>query len=253
MFETSPSARSFLACHSLRLQTLSMPPPARDSDSHDLKNLLDMPPHVREALLPIPDSGVLDFLKFALPVVTKANCSKLSASDFFSRQPVNYNTPAQIQKIPIPPASTVQTLRSALPAILRTGQNSVVYAHITSTAPRYFPLWTILYWSEVVSLRQIRDAWSAADESLGQQLKVWKKAKGQQVDHTLVQSVYDTLSVLPWSGTIHGFSNNEPLHIVATYASPKAWFSDAHQHQMLDILRRTFVFIPVARRLRLKI
>lgn len=200
--------------------------------------LLDWPDNVKKSLLPIPDASVLDFIKFPLPVVTRSNCDKFSPSDFFSRQPVNYNTPGDIQKIPIPPAKTVDALRSALNAMIRTGQTSVVYAHITSKTPRYFPLWVILYWSEVIVLRIIRDTWSGADENLGTLTKVWEKPKGQHIDQRLIQRVYDTLSVLPWSGNIHGFSNSEPLHSVTTYASPKCWFSEVHEHQMLDLLHR---------------
>lgn len=51
--------------------------------------------------------------------------------------------------------------------MIHAGHTSVVYAHITSKTPRYFPLWEILYWSKVTVLRTIRDAWSGADESLG--------------------------------------------------------------------------------------
>lgn len=203
--------------------------------------LTEIPDHAKELLLPPHHASVLEFLKFPLPIITQASGMTLSIPNFFSRECVNYASVENLRKIPIPPAPLLEDISAACKAMIRAGFKSVVCAHLTSTVPRYLPFWVLVYWNEVLSLRTIRDSWSKADGSLRERDKIWQKRKAQgqiQPDHGLIQDVYDALNILPWSENVRGFSNIEPLHKLAIYLSPKAWFSDVHQHQSIDLLRR---------------
>ncbi|EIM82535.1 uncharacterized protein STEHIDRAFT_161072, partial [Stereum hirsutum FP-91666 SS1] len=207
----------------------------------DKTPLIEMPNDAKDTLLPPRHASLLSFLKFSFPIITHATGATLSIPDFFSREPVNYDSVENLRKIPIPPASIVGDISAACKAMIRAGFRSIVCAHLTSTVPRYLPFWVLVYWSEIVSLRAIREPWSKADGSLRERDKIWQKRKAQgqiQPDHGLIQDVYDALDILPWSENIRGFSNIEPLHKLTTYLSPKAWFSDVHQHQSIDLLRR---------------
>jgi hypothetical protein len=47
--------------------------------------------------------------------------------------------------------------------------------------------------------------------------------------------VYDALGSILWAGNVKGFSNDEPIYKLATYATHH-WLSDVHEDQMLDLL-----------------
>ncbi|KAF9236437.1 hypothetical protein BU15DRAFT_50062, partial [Melanogaster broomeanus] len=63
--------------------------------------------------------------------------------------------------------------------------------------------------------------------------------RGEEVGETkrLIQQVYNTLALLPWSGDICGFEANDPILKLHTYTTNN-WLSDTHENQMLDLLRR---------------
>jgi hypothetical protein len=75
-----------------------------------------------------------------------------------------------------------------------------------------------------------------AEEFLKQRKKPWKWTTSGELVDNVVQDAYGLLSCLPWSASISGFNNTEPLHILSTYTS-KSWLSTMHEDQMLDLLR----------------
>jgi hypothetical protein len=54
--------------------------------------------------------------------------------------------------------------------------------------------------------------------------------------HQLIDKVYNNLAALPWSGKTKGFSNEEPIYKLTTYATHH-WLSNVHENQMLDLFR----------------
>lgn len=72
--------------------------------------LTEIPDHAKDVLLP---PYLLAFLKFPLPIVTKASGTTLSIPDFFSHEPVNYDSMDNLRKIPIPPAPLLEGISSA--------------------------------------------------------------------------------------------------------------------------------------------
>jgi hypothetical protein len=53
----------------------------------------------------------------------------------------------------------------------------------------------------------------------------------------LINKVNNALQCIPWSGSIHGFKVAIPTSFLSVYGT-REWFSDEHEDQMLDLLRR---------------
>lgn len=53
----------------------------------------------------------------------------------------------------------------------------------------------------------------------------------------LIDEVNNALGCIPWSGSIHGFEIAIPTSILSVYGTQE-WFTDEHEDQMLDLLRR---------------
>ncbi|KAI0757478.1 hypothetical protein C8Q80DRAFT_1282759, partial [Daedaleopsis nitida] len=51
----------------------------------------------------------------------------------------------------------------------------------------------------------------------------------------LVDQAHNSLSSLPWSATLSGFSKREPVATLTSYLS-RTWLSDIHENQLLDLL-----------------
>ncbi|TFK89742.1 hypothetical protein K466DRAFT_486229 [Polyporus arcularius HHB13444] len=60
--------------------------------------------------------------------------------------------------------------------------------------------------------------------------------KAPKTTHQFVNRVLTILSTLPWSDTLAGFSNREPITTLSRYLS-REWLSDIHENQMQDLLR----------------
>ena len=114
--------------------------------------------------------------------------------------------------------------------------------HAPSASRQNLPVWVIPYWAEVLELRStFRKAWLRAEEFIRLRKKVWKKTVGGESTDEIMQQGYDMLSCLQWFGNIRGFDHEEPLSMVATYAS-RMWLSTMHENQILDLLRRDVLF-----------
>ncbi|TFK81825.1 hypothetical protein K466DRAFT_437998, partial [Polyporus arcularius HHB13444] len=61
--------------------------------------------------------------------------------------------------------------------------------------------------------------------------------------HHLVDDALSTLTTLPWSVALSGFTNCEATSTLTSYMS-RTWLSDTHESQMLDLLRTQLLRHP---------
>lgn len=126
--------------------------------------LLEIPTEVQEKAFPDASLSVLDFLQFPLPVIS-ASALKQNSSNFFSNNPSTIHDIKTIQKIPIPPAKTINDLVVACKAALLSGTRSVKCCHTPSASQQNLPVWVIPYWAEILALHTTsQKAWMRAEE-----------------------------------------------------------------------------------------
>jgi hypothetical protein len=199
----------------------------------DLHPSLRIPKNAADQLLPSPSLSLLEFLEFRLPIISSSKV--LAPAKFFSDlDPAIMGTDLP-QGIVVPSDETVVALAEACKSAIKSGAKSVLSPHIQSNPDNRLPLWTITYWTEVSSLRKTwRTPWIEAEDYLSTRQQRWK-GKGATASHQIINNVYDALSSISWAGNVRGFSNEEPLYTLATYATHH-WLSDVHENQMLDLL-----------------
>ena len=83
--------------------------------------------------------------------------------------------------------------------------------------------------------REWRSPWLKADDYLRHRQQ-FRRDKNAAASHSLIDEVYSNLTSLAWAGDVRGFSEHEPVHKLATYATHN-WLSSVHENQMLDLLR----------------
>jgi hypothetical protein len=207
-----------------------------NSETNHIHPLLRIPHNIQNQILPDPALSILEFLKFKLPIVTKTKATYLS-STFFSKKPPTTPSAETIQNIPVPPPQIVAELGKSCQAEMLDGNLSVVCTHTSLASKLHLPLWIILYWTEVLSLRcKHREPWVLAKEHL-RRMTIWR-GNNPAANRQLVDTVYNALSSLAWSGDIQGFDAKEPIYQLAHYLS-RRWFSNVHEDQMVDLLRRS--------------
>ena len=189
---------------------------------------LEIPPALQKVLLPNPALSVTQFLQFPFPIISS---TVHLPSEFFSRHAPTTDDVSLISKIPVPSGVTVKELQQACKSAASSGNTSVVCPHAPLASGKRVPLWIITYWTEIINLREIREPWVRAEAALR------KRKKGSKHSSSLIDETYTALSILQWSGNIHGFDNEEPINHLAKYATHQ-WLTDIHENQMLDILRR---------------
>jgi hypothetical protein len=85
--------------------------------------------------------------------------------DFFSSDSPTIHDIKIIQKIPIPPAKTVEELVAACKMVLLSRKKSIKCHHAPSAYKQNLPVWVIPYWVEVLSLHSTsQKAWMKAEE-----------------------------------------------------------------------------------------
>ncbi len=204
---------------------------------------LQIPSDARNSLLPSPELDIWTFLNFPLPPVAQPGSTTQPTASFSLADPTLPNA-SSIRKLLVPTSTIVQDLYRGRLDAARQGLCSIRYVVNQSSAPVYIPLWVLTFWDEVIRLRAADGAythWKRAEEWLRARRKVWNTKKPSEV-YSAVEDTYMRFSTLPWSGTVRGFDNQEPLHTLATYATHR-WLSDVQENQMLDLLR-----IAVSRR-----
>lgn len=205
---------------------------------------LRIPLDLRPLLLPDPNLSILDLVTFRLPVVisTRSGAGFRDNASFFSSEAPTVNDVPTLRSIPIPPQPVVQDLLASAPAYIRAGKCAITCPHINQTEPRRLPLFILAFWSEVHLIHPDQRAWTRAEASLRKRRCIWEKEKDQDcVSLSLITKTYDLLASTPWNEVIRGFSDNEPLTMLSSYAIPTAWLSTFHENQMLELLQQELV------------
>jgi hypothetical protein len=204
---------------------------------------IQIPDAAQQILLPKPHLSILQFLEFPLPGI--AIRTKHGVSAFFSQQDPTTHEISHLSKIPIPGKEVVQALCTAFKDAVANGAKSIDCPHVVvHTTPR-LPLWTITYWMEVLSLHETRTPWVLADEALHRRRRAsMKKPETRQ----LLDDVYLALSTLEWSGYIKGCGDEEPINVLAAYATHQ-WLTTTHENQILYLLLQDLAHDPTARKL----
>ncbi len=195
-----------------------------------------------EDLFPHPDLSISDFLNFPLPIQLSGmfGVNHISTSEFWSQnipEPLEKAHLYILQKVPVPSPQTLDLCRQEIESGATHQQQikSIICGHLPATDPqstRSFPLWIFDFWCAVSQLRQyVRAPWKQAENWAAHQdlLHFHERA-------ILANEIHDSLSTIPWTGNVLGFSQAEPMTKVAHYLSNK-WLSTTHIDQQLDILR----------------
>ena len=189
-----------------------------------------IPPDAHQYLLPHQDMSVMEFIKFKVPMI-QPSTSFTKPEQYFLTGAPNTNDLNDIQHLPMPPHSVIESLAKSMPV---AKYQSIQCPHVSTAEGVQYPLWIIRYWVELISLRNIRQKWLKADKSLQKQSKPRKGIPA--TDHGLIRNVYSALSCIPWNRNIQGFSASVGTEYLAAYATTE-WLKDEHITQMLDLLR----------------
>ncbi|KZV58837.1 hypothetical protein PENSPDRAFT_596376, partial [Peniophora sp. CONT] len=159
---------------------------------------------------------------------------------FFSSEAPTVVDPATLRNIPIPSQPFVQNLLTLAPAFVRAGKCSILCPHINQTTPaRHLPLFILTFWSEVHLIHPDQQVWIGAEAKLHARRCIWEKQKGEGGRTLeLIAKTYDLLASTPWNEVLRGFSDNEPVTILSSYAIPSSWLSTFHKNQMLELLQQ---------------
>jgi hypothetical protein len=207
---------------------------------------LQIPDAAQRILLPEPHLSVLQFLDFPLPGI--AVQTKHEASAFFSQKdPTTHDLPL-LSKIPIPGKEVVQALHTTVKDAVANGAKSIACPHVVVHPTPRLPLWTITYWMEALSLHETRQPWVLADDTLHQRRRTSMK---NPETRQLLDDVYLALSTLEWSGYIKGSGEEEPINVLAAYATHQ-WLTTTHKNQILYLLLQDLAHDPAARKLHIE-
>lgn len=138
-----------------------------------------------------------------------------------------------LQKVPVPSPQVLDLCRQEIESV--THRHQIICTHLPATHPQStgsFPLWIFEFWCKVSQLRQhVRVPWKQAENWAAHQdlLHFHERA-------ILANEVHHSLSDIPWTGNVLGFSQAEPMTKLAHYLSNK-WLSTTHIDQQLDLLR----------------
>jgi hypothetical protein len=190
----------------------------------------EIPPDVRQYLLPHQDMSVMEFMKFRVPMI-QPSTSFTKPEQYFLTGAPNTNDLQDIQHLPMPPHNVVESLAKSM---LVTKSQSIQCPHVSTVKDVQYPLWIIQYWVELISVRRICQKWLKADESLQKQSQPHNGIPA--TDPRLICDVYNALSCIPWNRNIRGFSASAGTEYLTAYATTE-WLNDDHITHMLDLLR----------------
>jgi hypothetical protein len=192
---------------------------------------LQIPLDIRPHCLPSQNLSIKSFLAFSLPLLGHTSTY---ANFYISDQPSNVSTKAVQDMLlrPVPPPSLVRDLTDCIMSSPPPIPKSIAVM-IKSSEVRY-PLWLTIYWQEINRILEIKRQWSKADHFL-QTLR-----NGGTPITELVDTVYNTLSNVPWSAKIGGFCEDEPTVSLSHYATTE-WLKTTHENQMLELLSHDII------------
>lgn len=190
---------------------------------------LQIPPDLEDTLLPSTTTPVALLATFHIPPIQITPSIASSLSD----QPPT-TTIEHLTHCATPPAADVQRLHSLL---LR--QNGSVHSILVARpgcdedSPRY-PVWALSYWLRLDIVREAKQEWATMMRHLD---GINQRLLGKKTKETagLLDRVHNTLQMLPWAGTISGFSTKLQSVYLAAYLSTQ-WLSCEHEEQMLSLL-----------------
>ena len=183
-------------------------------------SLLAFEQHLPDRKLPI-----FSLLAFKLPTSAPAAPSMMRPKKFISMLPPNSENIHEITSLQIPPANILSVLQGLIkdPMV-----KSIQCPHEPGAGGKRFPTVTVLYWTQVVAIREVQISWQHAVNNL--QARIDKK------NSELLQAALRSLSYTPWFG-------NVPLNEVVTVQKLSAfltteWLADEHELLMLDLLKK---------------
>lgn len=193
-----------------------------------------LPQDVEAQILPSPNLSILELLQYDLPIQhPKYLPSQIAA--FFDKNLPNETDPLLISRIPTPSKEVIHSLQKHA---IKSNDMSIKCIHSMAVDGKTYPLWIIVYWVKVGTVREIRDSWQKSEVYLRDCLQRWKKSKNIE-GLNVVNQIFDVLAIVRWSDTLCGFPSNaaESLDSLTYYASSK-WLTGEHANQMLDLLRK---------------
>jgi hypothetical protein len=200
---------------------------------------LSTPPGIIDTIiLPKTSISVLALVAYSLPVETPVEPLPDPLSYFIKQDPHPTNSASilLLKSLPIPPQIVLERIIRQAGQAWLDGFKSIVYSH-TGHVHR-FPFWVLCYWKQVSELLPARHAWTLADRYLTTLQK-----KTSEVTRRAADEFRALLHALPWHGSIHGFSDTDPVYRQADFTSEK-WLADIHETFMLEELQRQIAAIP---------
>jgi len=116
-----------------------------------------IPCQAAEFLLPRPTLSIVEFLCFSLlliPSLVMVN----DAQQYLCAEEQTCDDVDIVKHLPCPSASIIRDLANL---IKTTSGKSIQCAHLTACAGQWFPLWIVMFWSQVVHLHSICQHWVA--------------------------------------------------------------------------------------------
>jgi hypothetical protein len=208
--------------------------------------LVQIPDATQQILLPEPHLSILHFLEFPLPGITLK--TKHRASAFFSEKDPTTNNLSLLSKIPMPSREVLETLHTTCEDAITNGAASVDCSHVVMHPTLRLPLWIITYWTKVFGLHETRAPWVLAEEALQKRQRASMK---NSETRELLDDVFLALSTLEWSGNTKGCGYDEPINVLAAFAT-RQWLTTTHENQLLHLLSRDLIHDSAARRLHIE-
>jgi hypothetical protein len=180
-------------------------------------NPFTIPAYYRQALFPSPTVSICEFLEFPFPPQARSNIPE--SQYWSSHTPVACDI-KNLKCLSIPCRALLQHIREQVYQHHSLGQAaSIQYSHLPSSLGLgLFPLWVITFWIEVSHLHQyVKEPWQHAELWLTKTSSTYRKAERRQV----CDEAQGTLRNLPWAGDVFGFTENEPVTMLAEYLSNK--------------------------------
>ena len=184
---------------------------------------LTIPPSI-EALLPADTLSIRLFVQFSIPVCT----NRLSQPEnYVSELSPTIEDPQNVLLIPCPPDNVVQSLQRII-----TSQN-VRSIKLPFGDSQHYPLWIVSLWSNLACCHKVQGKWCRAVNSLEEQTRL-------HPGNSTLQQLSHSLSYIPWTGRLQGFSEAIDLQNLSAYLTSE-WLTDEHELVMLEVLKQDLI------------
>jgi hypothetical protein len=120
-----------------------------------------------------------------------------------------------------------------MPYSLQIKIQSVRCPQAPGQSGKFYPLWLIMFWSELANVSRFRERWRQAIQFL-EMPDVKLRNSGLSAERS--KEVCREIKMLPWDDFIKGFEDQDPLLKLRTYCS-RDWLHSSHINHMLEFLR----------------